>query len=95
MTQALNDEELSAVTGGEKTGDKKDGKVYIQMPGIAASMSGYYDCDGLEKLAIQFGAWSSLIATQVTDEIRQAVIGLYKDSNRTMPENVKKILGIK
>ena len=95
MSQILNDEELNVVTGGEKTGDKKDGKVYIQMPGIAASMSGYYDCDGLEKLAIQFGAWSALIASQVTEEIRQAVIGLYKDSNRTMPENVKKILGIK
>lgn len=95
MPLMLSDEELKTVIGGVTTGDVKDGKVYIQMPGIAASMSGYYDCDGIEQLANQYSPYSFLIASQVTDDIRNAIIKLYNDSNRAMPSNVKKMLGIK
>ena len=90
----LTDEELKIVLGGTTNGEFKDGKVYIKFPGIAASFSGYYDCDGIEKLVNDFYAYKQLITPQVNNEARKAVKELYEQSGRTIPEKVKEVLGL-
>ena len=95
-TKELVEQELEKVSGGfgEKTGDMKDGKVYIKFPLIAASFSGYYDCDGLEKLATQYASYAALIKNYVDNDIRTAVTKLYSYHNRTIPDTVKNLLGM-
>ena len=81
----LNDEELSSVTGGVKTGDMKDGKVYIKFPLFLSSMSGYYGCDEVEALANQYIGFKSAIQPYITKDMIDAVKNLYEVNKRAMP----------
>lgn len=90
----LTDEQLKDVVGGVNTGEFKDGKVYIEFPGIAASFTGYYNCEEIESLVKDFYPYRKLITPQVNNSIREAVKELYKQNSRTIPENVKTTLGM-
>lgn len=81
----LNDEELNNVTGGAKTGDIKNNKVYIQFPLFLASMSGYYGCDEVESLANQYISIKELIKDYINQDMIKAVKDLYDINKRAMP----------
>lgn len=90
----LSEEELQQVLGGVKTGDYKDGKVYIKFPSIASGFSGYYGCDEIEKLCNDYYSLKAYITPSVTQDIKDAVKGLYQKNNRAIPSVVSEMLGI-
>lgn len=93
--ELLTDEELDGVSGGVKSGEfNSDGKVYIKFPLIVNSFSGYYNTAELESLATQYAPYASMIASGVTPEMRNAITSLYEKENKTMPDNVKTLLGL-
>lgn len=92
----LSDEELANTVAGVKTGEyDENGEVYIAFPSIVGFLSDYYSTSEIETLVINYSNYKSIIKMYITDDVRNAVIDLYKKENKSIPSNVKDMLGIK
>lgn len=90
----VTEDELSKVVGGIDTGAIKDGKVYFAFPSPASFLSGYYDVEGIEKLAKNYYSLKDLIAPYITQTIKDAINNLYALENKTPSSTVKEVLGL-
>lgn len=88
-------EELNKTVGGANTGDfDENGEVYIVFPGIASFLTGYYNTKEIEDLAVQYSAYKVAIRMAVTPAIKSAVQSVYSREGKTIPDNVKDLLGM-
>ena len=93
IEDALSPEELSIVNGGYVTGEfDEDGRVYVQFPSIVSGYSGFYNTEELEGLCTTYSSLASVIKSFVDDNVRSAVVTLYANEGKEIPQVVKKML---
>lgn len=90
----LSDDELKSVVGGIKTGEIKDDKVYLNFPLILSNLSGWYNCEEIEALCSQYISFKSYIKPYIDSNVRIAVVTLYNNCKKDIPDVVKELLGI-
>ena len=96
----LTDEEIAAVVGGIDFQFNEKNEIYLDFPSQVDSfgLDGWYSTTKLENLANTFVFFASKINPYINDDMRAAVIELYKRNGKSqaqIPANVKAITGIK
>lgn len=98
-TRQLTDEEVAKVVGGVSYEFNDKNEIYLDFPSEvdAFKLDGWYSVAKLENLANMFSGFASKIRPYITDDMRNAVIELYKRNGKSQADisaNVKAIMGI-